>query len=73
MEGNLSRLAYNVREAAEALRVSETTVWRLIRSGALRAARLGRRVIIPHAALEALLEGEGNAVAMLGRAYGTKP
>lgn len=46
----------NVPEAAELLRVSQSTVWRLIRGGHLRATRIGRRVLITRWAIETLLE-----------------
>jgi excisionase family DNA binding protein len=36
---------YTVREAANALRVSVPTVWRWVRSGRLKAYRIGERVI----------------------------
>jgi excisionase family DNA binding protein len=42
-----SRLAYSVREAAEALGVSADLVRDLIRRGELRGVRVGRRVLIP--------------------------
>ena len=46
-----------VAEAARVLRVSEPTIYRSIKSGALRGIRLGRRVVVPRAAIEELLAG----------------
>lgn len=45
-------------EAAEALRVSQATVRRLIDGGELRAVRVGRLWRVPKAALEAYLGGD---------------
>ena len=52
------KLAYNLKEAAEALALSAASVSNLIRSGQIRAVRIGRRVIIPRAALEEFLAKE---------------
>lgn len=52
----------NVPEVAEVLRVSQSTVWRLIRSGHLRATRIGRRVLITRQAVETLLENGTSGV-----------
>lgn len=49
------RLALTIDEAAEALRVSTRTVERLIASGHLPSRKLGRRRVVPLAALERLL------------------
>lgn len=54
---------YRVDEAAEALRLSRSVVYELIRSGRLRTVKEGRRRLVPVAALAeyvALLE-EGAA------------
>jgi excisionase family DNA binding protein len=42
----------NVSEAGQALGVSVSTVWRMIRKGALSSVRQGGRRLIPRAALE---------------------
>lgn len=49
------RLAYSVREAAEALGVSPRTIYRLISRGDLEARKIGERTVITTAALAALL------------------
>ncbi len=49
------RLAFNRREAAEALRLSLRTVDYLLAQGALRGRRIGRRVVIPKAEIDKLL------------------
>jgi excisionase family DNA binding protein len=49
------RLAYSLTEAAQALSLSVRSLRYLIQTGKLGYARLGRRVLIPHAELERLL------------------
>jgi excisionase family DNA binding protein len=44
-------LMYEVDEAARALRLSRTRIYELIRSKRLRTVKLGRRRLIPVAAL----------------------
>ena len=53
-----------VDEAAAFLGVSRTTAWRRVWDGELPSIRLGRRVLIPRARLEALLEDETSAEAV---------
>ena len=48
-------LALSYRQAADALGVSERTVWQLVRDGQLRAARIGRCVRIAVAELQRYL------------------
>ena len=47
-----SRGALTIGEAAEALRVSEATVARLLRDGALDSVKVGARRVIPWVAIE---------------------
>ena len=54
-QANALRLALGLGEAAAALGVSRFTVARLVRSGKLRGVRVGRRVVVPLAALEEFL------------------
>ena len=42
---------YGVEEAAEALRLSRSAVYELIRSGQLRSVKCGRRRLVPVVAL----------------------
>jgi excisionase family DNA binding protein len=51
----MERLAYSVREAAAALGVSSRTIVREIQRGHLRAARVGKRVLVPQSELERLI------------------
>ncbi|MEW6573479.1 MAG: helix-turn-helix domain-containing protein [Bacillota bacterium] len=52
----LTRLAYTVQEAKEVVGLSQTKIRRMVRDGALPAVRCGKRVLIPRAALEKLLQ-----------------
>jgi excisionase family DNA binding protein len=47
-------LVVPVREAARLLRVSASTVYRMVERGELPAVKIGRRRLIPSAALEDL-------------------
>lgn len=47
--------ALTVPEAAESLRISESHCRRLIRAGRLPSVKLGRRTLVPAAALTELL------------------
>lgn len=49
------RLGYSVDEAAAALGIGRSTLYRLIRDGRLRTLRLGRRVLITATELEGFL------------------
>jgi excisionase family DNA binding protein len=54
----LERRTYNVREAAQILGVGRNNVYELVRSGRLRALRLGaegHRIVIPRDAIDELL------------------
>jgi excisionase family DNA binding protein len=47
---------YRVGEAAEALRLSRSAIYELIRSDQLRTVKIGRRRLVPVAALDEWLE-----------------
>ena len=57
MEDQLERLVYTVEEAGRLLGVSRTTAYECVRTGQLPSVRLGRRIVVPRAAIEALLAG----------------
>lgn len=48
---------YNVDEAAEALRLSRTRMYELIRSGQLRTVKVGARRLVPVTALTEYVTG----------------
>lgn len=50
-------LTYSVTEAAQVLGISRTTAYECVRTGELRAVRLGRRLVVPKTAITALLDG----------------
>jgi len=54
-------VAYTVREIASALRLSERTVHRLIKSGVLRAVRISRCVRVPAESLQQFVERAAQA------------
>jgi excisionase family DNA binding protein len=49
------RLAYSPEEAAEALGVSRSTIYSMMRANALRTAKAGSRRLVPAAELDRLL------------------
>ncbi|MGA8209460.1 MAG: helix-turn-helix domain-containing protein [Nocardioidaceae bacterium] len=51
VEYQVPPVLYRVEEAAEALRLSRTAIYELIRSGRLRTVKEGRRRLVPVAAL----------------------
>lgn len=56
---NCLRLAYGIRDACKASGLGRTTLYKNISEGRLKAIRIGGRTLIPAAALEAFLAGEG--------------
>lgn len=51
----VSRAAYSVEEAAQALGIGRTYAFQLIKDGSLETVRLGRRRLVPVSAVEGLL------------------
>jgi excisionase family DNA binding protein len=54
---------YRVEEAAEALRLSRSVVYELIRSGQLRTVKQGRRRLVPVVALTEYVDRLGSGAA----------
>jgi len=52
---------YRVDEAADALRLSRSVLYELIRSGRLRTVKAGRRRLVPVAALAEYVNSLGGA------------
>jgi excisionase family DNA binding protein len=52
---------YRVDEAADALRLSRSVVYELIRSGQLRTVKVGRRRLVPVPALAEYVDSLGPA------------
>ncbi len=60
------RLTYSIEEAGQALGIGKDSVYELTRRGELRSVRVGRRILIPRAAVEEYLgitRGESPAPA----------
>ena len=55
-EDNTVRLVLSVEEARKLLGLSRGLMYEAVRSGQLPSVRIGRRILIPRAALERLLE-----------------
>jgi excisionase family DNA binding protein len=53
--GEPDRLALSIEEASSALGISRSLGYELVARGELPAIRLGRRIVVPRAALERLL------------------
>jgi excisionase family DNA binding protein len=56
-EAVMDRWTVTVEEAAQMLGISRSPAYECVRRGELRALRLGRRLVVPRAALEELLGG----------------
>lgn len=52
----IPRVAYKVPEAAQALAMCEATVWKLVKSGALRSYKVGAARFVPASALDEFVE-----------------
>lgn len=50
-------LVYTLEEAANALTLGRSTVWKLVRQGRLRVVRVGKRVLVPKKEIDRLLNG----------------
>ena len=59
MEGTSLRtkITYTVTEAAELLGISRSSAYECVRRGEIPSLTLGRRVVIPRRAFEAVLDG----------------
>lgn len=58
---NVTPLLYRVDEAADALRLSRSLIYELIRSGRLRSVKAGRRRLVPVAALAEYVDSLGKS------------
>jgi len=53
------RLTLSVAEVAKQLRISRNSAYDAIKAGTLPSIRIGRRLLVPCAALELMLSGNG--------------
>lgn len=64
VSADVERLTLSVEEAAQLLGISRALAYELVRRGELPRLRLGRRIVVPRRALEALVAGAGDATAL---------
>jgi excisionase family DNA binding protein len=55
---NAARLAMTVEETAARLGISRPTAYEAVKTGSIPSIRIGRRVLVPIAALERLFGGD---------------
>ena len=60
MEEKLERIVYTVTEAAEILGISRPTAFQGVERGEIPHIRVGRRILIPKAALDKFLVTAGS-------------
>jgi excisionase family DNA binding protein len=53
------QLTYTVEEAAAILRISRAHAYACVACGDIPSVRLGRRIVVPARALDAMLHGDG--------------
>ena len=58
---NTPKLTYSIPEVCEALQISRTTLWKLVRSRRLKSVRIGRRVLFSLKAVDEFLNGDSTA------------
>ena len=58
-------LAYSVPEVGKMLGLGRSSVYEAVRTGQIPSITIGRRILIPRAALERLLEGTTNSSTTL--------
>jgi excisionase family DNA binding protein len=56
-------LVITVEEAAAMLGSSRGLAYELVRRGVMPSIRLGRRVVVPHRRLRAMIDGDGGELA----------
>jgi len=61
MATSIPKLTYSVPEVCEALQISRTTLWKLVRSRRLKPVRIGRRVLFSLKAVDEFLNGDSSS------------
>lgn len=56
------QLVLTVAEASKLLRISRGAAYEAIKQGQIPAVRVGRRLLVPRASLERLLDGKGKTL-----------
>jgi excisionase family DNA binding protein len=58
-QSNTESLVWNVwPDVGKRLNLSKTTTWKMIHTGQIPSIRLGKRYVVPKAALERLISGQ---------------
>lgn len=57
------RLAYTVAEAAQSIGLGHTRMGDIVRAGRIRVVRIGKRILIPRAALQEFLDSNSEPVS----------
>lgn len=58
-EATHESLVWNVwPDVAKRLNLSKTTTWKMVHTGAIPSIKLGKRIVVPKAALERLMNGQ---------------
>ena len=52
----MERATYTIEEAAEILGIGRSSAYQAVRSGEIPTVRVGRRLLVPRAALERMLQ-----------------
>jgi excisionase family DNA binding protein len=60
-QADLERLTYQVEEVAKILGIGRNQAYEAVRSGQIPAIRIGKRLLIPKAAIRRMLSAEGRA------------
>jgi excisionase family DNA binding protein len=60
----MERLTYTIEEAGELLGLSRNNSYNLARSGSLPTIKLGKRLLVPKAALARMLESAGTKTSL---------
>ena len=57
----MEKIVYTVEEAAELLEISLPSAYQAIKKGEIPVIRIGRRILVPVAALEKMLASAGSS------------
>jgi excisionase family DNA binding protein len=60
MDKNMTKLSVGLEQAEEMTGISHHTLRRLVRKGKIKAARVGRRIVIPVSEIERLVKPSAN-------------
>jgi excisionase family DNA binding protein len=62
-ERDQGRATYTLDETATILGISRAVAYQAARRGEIPTIRFGKRIVVPHKALERMLEGQNNTAA----------